>query len=288
MVDFLQYCVSGIIIGLIYGIIGIGLTVIYGMMKIVNIAHGEFLMLGAYLLFTFVTLGVGFFAGIVLDLAVTAAAAFLVYRLYVRAFVAKPILTTTLATLGLSFFLRNLALLVWGPEPHAVPSPFGSGAVVVGGVSVPFTSCFALAIAVGVMALGHAFLTFSRTGKAMRATFQNREVATLVGVDTDRIYGLTFALGAGLAALGGILVAPMFAISPDMGTLAAMKSWAVTILGGMGSLPGALVAGLIIGLAESLASGYISSGYKEGIAFLVVISVLLYRPQGLFGARGRE
>ena len=289
MADFLQYCVSGVIMGLIYGLIGIGLTVIYGMMKIVNIAHGEFLMLGAYLLFTFVVvLQVGFFTGIVLGLAVTVAGALLIYRLYVRSFVTKPIITTTLATLGLAFFLRNLVLLLWGPQPQAVPSPFGAGAIGLGGVSVPFTSVFALGIAVAVMALGHAFLTFSRTGKAMRATFQNREVATLVGVDTDRIYALTFALGTGLAALGGILIAPIFSISPDMGTLAAMKSWAVTILGGMGSLPGALIAGVVIGLAESLASGYVSSGYKEGIAFLVVIGVLLYRPQGFLGARGRE
>lgn len=289
MVDFVQYCVSGLIMGLIYGLIGIGLTVIYGMMKIVNIAHGEFLMLGAYLLFTFaVVLRAGFFAGLGLALVVTVVAALLVYYAYVRSFVAKPIITTTLATLGLAFFLRNLVLLFWGPQPHAVPSPFGEGAIPLAGVSVPYTSAFALAITVLVMLLGHAFLGFTRTGKAMRATFQNREVAMLVGVDTDRIYGLTFALGAGLAALGGILTAPIFSISPDMGTLAGMKSWAVTILGGMGSLPGALIAGIVIGLAESLASGYVSSGYKEGIAFLVVIAVLLYRPEGFLGERGRR
>lgn len=289
MVDFVQYCVSGLIMGLIYGLIGIGLTVIYGMMKIVNIAHGEFLMLGAYLLFTFaVVLRVGFFAGLVLALAVTLAASFAVYYVFVRYFVAKPIITTTLATLGLAFFLRNLVLLVWGPLPHAVPSPFGVESAPFAGVSIPYVSAFALAVTVLVMLLGHAFLTFTRTGKAMRATFQNREVATLVGVDTDRIYALTFALGAGLAALGGVLIAPIFSISPDMGTLAAMKAWAVTILGGMGSLPGALIAGLVIGLAESLASGYVSSGYKEGIAFLVVIAVLLYRPEGFLGARGRR
>jgi branched-chain amino acid transport system permease protein len=289
VVDFVQYCVSGLIMGLIYGLIGIGLTVIYGMMKIVNIAHGEFLMLGAYLLFTFaVLLQVGFFTGLVLALAVTVVAALLVYYIYIRSFVAKPIITTTLATLGLAFFLRNLVLLVWGPQPHAVPSPFGFDAIPLAGVSVPYASAFALGVALLVMVLGHAFLTFTRTGKAMRATFQNREVATLVGVDTDRIYGLTFALGAGLAALGGILIAPIFSISPDMGTLAAMKSWAVTILGGMGSLPGALIAGIVIGLAESLASGYVSSAYKEGIAFLVVIAVLLYRPEGFLGARGRQ
>ncbi len=289
MTDFVQYCVSGVIMGLIYGLIGIGLTVIYGMMKIVNIAHGEFLMLGAYLLFTFsVVLGAGFFMGLVLALAVTLAASFAVYYAFVRYFVAKPIITTTLATLGLAFFLRNLVLLTWGPLPYAVPAPFGVGSIPLAGVSIPYVSAFALAATVLVMVLGHIFLTFTRTGKAMRATFQNREVATLVGVDTDRIYGLTFALGAGLAALGGVLIAPIFSISPDMGTLAAMKAWAVTILGGMGSLPGALIAGLVIGLAESLAAGYVSSGYKEGIAFLVVIAVLLYRPEGFLGARGRQ
>lgn len=289
MIDFFQYSLNGLVMGLIYGLVAIGLTVIYGMMRIVNIAHGEFLMIGAYLLFTFaIGFRAGFLAGLVLALAVAVAAAFLVYYAYVRAFVARPIVTTTLATLGLSFFLRNLALLVWGPEPHAVPSPFGTGAIALAGVSLPYTSAFALAVTAAVMALGHAFLTFSRTGKAMRATFQNREVAELVGVNTDLIHGLTFALGAGLAALGGILIAPVFSISPDMGTLAGMKAWTVTILGGMGSLPGALVAGLVVGLAESLASGYVSSGYKEGIAFLVVVAVLLYRPHGFLGARGRE
>ena len=289
VVDFLQYCVSGLVMGLIYGLIGIGLTVIYGMMKIVNLAHGEFLMLGAYLLFTFVVVvPVGFFTALVLGLVVTMVAAFLTYQVYVRSFVAKPIITTTLATLGLAFFLRNLVLVAWGPHPQAVPSPFGTGTIALAGVSLPYTSAFALAITVVVIGLGHAFLTRSRTGKAMRATFQNREVAELVGVNTDRMYGLTFALGAGLAALGGILIAPIFAISPDMGTLAAMKAWSVTILGGMGSLPGALIAGVVLGLAESLASGYVSSGYKEGIAFLVVVAVLLYRPHGFLGARGRE
>jgi branched-chain amino acid transport system permease protein len=289
VVDFFQYAVSGVVMGLIYGLIGIGLTVIYGMMKIVNIAHGEFMMLGAYLLFTFVVLWpVGFFTALGLGLVVTMIAAFLTYYLYVRAFVARPIITTTLATLGLAFFLRNLVLLAWGPHPQAVPSPFGAGAIALAGVSLPYTSAFALAITILVIGLGHTFLSVSRTGKAMRATFQNREVAELVGVNTDRIHGLTFALGAGLAALGGILIAPIFSISPDMGTLAAMKAWSVTILGGMGSLPGALIAGVVIGLAESLASGYVSSGYKEGIAFLVVVAVLLYRPYGFLGARGRQ
>jgi branched-chain amino acid transport system permease protein len=289
MTDLVQYLVSGLIMGLIYGLIGIGLTVIYGMMKIVNIAHGEFLMLGAYLVFTFsVVMRTGFFAAIALALLVTLLASFVVYRAYVRYFVARPIITTTLATLGLAFFLRNLVLLVWGPLPHAVPSPFGLGAIPLAGVSVSYTSAFALAVTLGVIGLGQVLLVLTRTGKAMRATFQNREVATLVGVDTDRIYALTFAFGAGLAALGGILIAPIFSISPDMGTLAAMKSWAVTILGGMGSLPGALVAGLVIGVAESLAAGYISSGYKEGIAFLVVIAVLLVKPEGFLGVRGRE
>lgn len=289
MLDFLQYTVSGLIMGLIYGLIGIGLTVIYGMMKIVNIAHGEFLMLGAYLLFTFaIVLEVGFFTGIALALLVTLVASFVVYHLYVRYFVARPIITTTLATLGLAFFLRNLVLLAWGPLPRAIPTPFGVGAITVVGVSVPYMSAFALAVTVAVIGLGQVLLLATRTGKAMRATFQNREVATLVGVDTDRIYSFTFAFGAGLAALGGILIAPIYSISPDMGTLAAMKSWAVTILGGMGSLPGALIAGLVIGLAESLAAGYVSSAYKEGIAFLVVIAVLLYRPEGFLGARGRE
>jgi branched-chain amino acid transport system permease protein len=289
VIDFLQYCVNGLVMGLIYGLIGIGLTVIYGMMRIVNIAHGEFLMMGAYLFFTFVViLQVGFLAGLVLGLAVALAAALVVYYLYLRSFVARPIVTTTLATLGLAFFLRNLVLIVWGPQPHAVPSPFGAGAISVGGVSLPYTSAFALGVTAAVMVLGHAFLTYARTGKAMRATFQNREVAELVGVNTDLVHGLTFALGAGLAALGGILLAPVFSISPDMGTLAGMKAWTVTILGGMGSLPGALVAGIVIGLAESLASGYVSSGYKEGIAFLVVVAVLLHRPHGFLGARGRE
>lgn len=289
MVDFLQYTVSGLIMGLIYGLIGIGLTVIYGMMKIVNIAHGEFLMIGAYLLFTFaIALEIGFFTGIALALLVTLVASFAVYHVYVRYFVARPIITTTLATLGLAFFLRNLVLLVWGPLPRAIPTPFGVGAITLAGVSVPYMSAFALAVTVAVIVLGQLLLLTTRTGKAMRATFQNREVATLVGVDTDRIYSFTFTFGAGLAALGGILIAPIYSISPDMGTLAAMKSWAVTILGGMGSLPGALLAGLVIGLAESLAAGYVSSAYKEGIGFLVVIAVLLYKPEGFLGTRGRE
>jgi branched-chain amino acid transport system permease protein len=289
MVDLLQYVVSGLIMGLIYGLIGIGLTVIYGMMKIVNIAHGEFFMLGGYLLFTFaVGLRLGFFWALGLALAVVLVASLGVYRVFIRFFVGRPIITTTLATLGLAFFLRNLVLLLWGPLPQAVPSPLGVGAFPLAGVALPYTSAFALAVTVAVIALGQAFLVRTRTGKAMRATFQNREVALLVGVDTDRIYALTFAFGAGLAALGGILIAPIFSISPDMGTLAAMKSWAVTILGGMGSLPGALLAGVIIGVAESLAAGYVSSGYKEGIAFLVVIAVLLYRPEGLLGERGRQ
>ncbi len=288
MAEFLQHLLNGLMIGGIYALMGIGLTLIFGIMNVVNFSHGEFYMLGAFgvlTLFTF--MGVPY----VLSLVLTAVFFFMfgsvIERLILRPLRSQPVEVPMLATIGLSIFLANIALIIWDPTPKDIGMPFPLVAVQVGPVSLTPIRLFVFFAALVLIAGSHLFLKYTTLGTAIRATFQDRDAAALMGINIDVVNMITFAWGTAIAAIAGGLLGPIFQVFPTMGAAASSKSFAVVIAGGLGNFPGAILAGLLLGVAESLGAGYISSGYRDAIAFIMIIVVLIFRPTGLLGKSRR-
>ena len=288
MVVFLQHVVNGLMIGGIYALMGIGLTLIFGVMNVVNFAHGEFYMLGAFVVYTFFTL-----AGVPYPLALIAAAIVVglvgicVERFLLRPMRHQPVDVSMLATIGLSIFLANMALIVWGPTRKDIGQAFSLVGMEVGPFTVTPARVTVLVASLLIIVGSHWFLQRTKLGRAIRATFQDPETAALMGVNVDFVNMFTFGWGAAVAALAGGLLGPIFQVFPSMGAIVSAKSFAVVIAGGLGSFPGAILAGLLLGIAESLGAGYISSGYRDGIAFVLIIVVLIFKPTGLFGRKRR-
>ncbi len=284
--EFIQHVVNGLILGGGYALMGIGLTLIFGIMRVVNFAHGEFYMLGAFFLFTLFTLGgINFFVAGLLAVVGVGLVGAVVERLVLRRLRDQPIEIPMLATVALSVIIQNLAILLWDPSPKSIRPPFSPAPLTLGPVHMVAIRIFAGVMAVALIVGSHLFIQKTRLGRAMRATFQDAEMARLTGVDVDRIYMATFAFGAALAGASGALLGAIFWVYPAMGDLAALKSFAVVIMGGLGDFLGAIAGGLLLGVAESLGAGYISSGYKDAIGFIMIILLLLWRPQGLFGKK---
>ena len=210
----------------------------------------------------------------------------IVERLILRRLRDQPIEIPMLAMVALSVIIQNAAILVWDPSPKTIRHPFSPLPLTFGPIHVVAIRVFAGAVAVALIVGAHLFIQKTRLGRAMRATFQDTDMARLTGVDVDRIYMFTFGFGAALAGASGALLGAVFWVYPAMGDLAALKSFAVVIMGGLGNFLGAIVGGLLLGVAESLGAGYISSGYKDAIGFVLIILLLVWRPQGLFGKKG--
>jgi branched-chain amino acid transport system permease protein len=278
-----QHLLNGLVLGGTYALLGVGLTLIFGLMRVVNFAHGEFYTLGAYLTFAGLTMGgVNFFAailGAVLGGALLGAAC---ERLLLRPLRGESIDTTMLAMIGLWIALQNGQLLVWGGIARSVPHPFPTAPIALGPVSIAPLRLFVLLAAPALVVAAHLLIHRTPLGVAMRATFQDPDTAALMGIDVRAIHTLTFALGSGLAAAAGALLGPVFLVYPSMGDLASLKAFSVVILGGLGNFAGAAAGGLLLGVAEELGAGYVSSGYRDAVGFVIIILVLLARPSGLF------
>lgn len=286
---FSQLLTNGIIIGATYALVAIGLTLIFGMMRIVNFAHGEFYMLGAYVAVSAATeFNLGYFMALPVAVVLISIVGFVFERVFLRPLRKADILSTALVTIGLSIFFQNTALVIWGPKPGQIVDPFGGANLVFGNIGVTEIRMFALSVAVAAMVGLGLLIKYTKVGRMMRATFQDRDAAALQGIEVDHVYSLSFVIGVALAALAGALLSAIFVVSPDMGNMANLKSFAVVILGGLGNIPGAVAGGFLLGLAESFGAGYISAGYKDGISFLLLIVILLIRPYGLFGREGSE
>jgi branched-chain amino acid transport system permease protein len=284
----LQHLLNGLLLGSTYSLLGIGLTLVFGLMNVVNFAHGEFYTLGAYATFAALALAsVHFALAIPLALAVGMLVGAACERLLLRPLGAASIDTTMLVMIGLWIALQNAELLVWGGVAKSVPTPFATDPIVVGPVSVAPLRLFVFAMSALLIVGAHLLLARTKLGTAMRATFQDRETAALMGVSVERIHTLTFALGAGLAAAAGALLGPVFLVNPSMGDLAALKAFSVVILGGLGNFAGAAAGGLLLGIAEELGAGYVSSGYRDAVGFVIIVGMLLVRPSGLFARAAR-
>src|SRR5438309_293427 len=278
MDQLLQHLLNGLLLGATYSLLGIGLTLIFGLMHVVNFAHGEFYTLGAYATFAALVPGaVNFFVAIPIAIAVGAVAGALCERVLLRPLRDASIDTVMLVMIGVWIAMQNAELLGWGGVAKSVPTPLPTQPLTLGPLSLSPLRLFVFVVS-GLLILGaHLLLAKTKLGRAMRATFQDRETAALMGVSIERIHTITFAFGAGLAAAAGALLGPVFVAYPSMGDLAAAKAFAVVILGGLGSVPGATVGGFVLAFAEELGAGYVSSGYRDAMGFILIIVVLLFR-----------
>jgi branched-chain amino acid transport system permease protein len=280
--------VNGLVLGGTYALLGIGLTLIFGLMNLVNFAHGELYTLGAYATFAALALGgLNFFAAIAAAIVLGGLAGALGERLLLRPLRDESIDTTMLVMIGLWIALQNAELLVWGGVARSIPHPFPTAPIVLGPVGIAPLRLFVVATALALIVAAWLLIQRTRLGLAMRATFQDRETAALMGVRIGRIHTATFAFGSALAAAAGALLGPIFLAYPSMGDLASLKAFSVVILGGLGNLPGATLGGLLLGIAEELGAGYVSSGYRDAVGFVIIILVLLFRPSGLFARSER-
>ncbi len=296
MSTLLQQILNGLSLGSIYALIALGYTMVYGILKLINFAHGEVFMIGAYAgYFGAVALGVerygdaGFplyLAVLVLVFAMAVAAAlgasieFLAYR-PVRS---APRLTPLITAIGVSLFLQNAAMLAFTPNPRPYPPILREVRFELGGVIVTNVKVTIFVVALALMVGLNWFIQRTWTGKAMRAVSTNLDAARLMGIDTDRIIRATFAVGSALAAAGGILFGlDQIMINPLMGVLTGLKAFVAAVLGGIGNVRGAVLGGLLIGLAEQLTAGYLSPDYRDAITFVILIVILIARPQGLLG-----
>lgn len=285
MLELAQQLFNGVVIGSVYVLIALGLTVIFGILGIAHFAHGSVAMLGGYATFYFIQhFGLPFFGAMLLAILIGMVIGMLLERLAYRPVRDDPHINAFIIALGLTLVIDKANLLLFGADQVVVPTPYRT-VYDFGGLAVVELRLYVLLTAVLLVAGVSLLIHHTKMGKAVRAVAQNRQAAVLMGVDVARVSSVVFAVSSGLGVAAGALVGALFAVAPSVGEALVIKGFAVLILGGLGSFLGAVVGGLVLGVSETLAAGLVSSAYKDVIAFLVMIVVLLFRPEGLLGKR---
>ncbi len=292
---FLQQLVNGITLGGVYALIAVGYTMVYGVIQLINFAHGEVYMLGAFLAYTLVAvLGMPFFPAFILTLLICAILGIILDFVAYRPLRKAPRLAALITAIGMSIFLQNMAMLIWGSQIKSyprdiLPAFFSESAITFGDVSLSWLQLFILAITLLSMIILHLTIHKTRIGMAMRAISQDKTASALMGIGVNRVISFTFAIGSAMGGMAGILVGLYYnAIFPTMGYVAGIKAFAAAVLGGIGSVPGAMLGGGVLGIAEVMGAGYISSEYRDGISYAVMIAVILFKPSGLIGKQTGE
>jgi len=279
-----QVIVSGLLAGALYALVALGLGLIFGVMRVLNVAHGPLLMLGAYITyFLFSTFGLNPYLSLLVSMPVVFVIGVGLQHFLVRRVVDAPELSSLLLTFGISIALVNLAQLAFTSDLRSVE--FITGSFTIGPFAFSKSRVIACLFAAAITALAFVFLQKTRLGKAIRAVSQSREVAQVCGINVHRIHMLAFGLASALAAAGGSLMTVMIAIQPEMGAVYTFKSFLVIVLGGAGNYPGALLGGLLLGLVEQLASLFLTTQVNEAVAYVLLVLALLLRPTGLLGGR---
>jgi len=284
----LQILFWGIYAGCIYILLATGLNLIFGVMKIVNFAHGEFLMIGAYITATiFYFTGINPYVIILFSMLALIAIGAVVERLCFRPILGTGKLNEIFISIGLMYIIQNGAAVIWGDEWQSVKSPYEGITVPLGPLTIPLDYIIIMVVTAAILCGLYLFLKKTKTGREMRATSQNRKGAMLVGINVERIDVLSFGIGCALAAAAGTLwVVSGQVFNPYMGSIPAVKAFAIIILGGLGSIPGAIIGGLLYGIAENGAAYFLGGVWKDAISFIILIIVLVIRPTGLFGESG--
>lgn len=282
-----QLLLSGIMLGGIYAVMSIGLTLIFGVLKIVNFAHGEFLMLAMYVAWTVVSLtGANIYVAMIIVVPVLFGFGLFIYLLIVKPAVDKPHLIVVFATMGLSIAMQNFALVLMTADLRDVPPMFGGTPIKLGSLYLRVELVLGFAISLAVTLALMVFIKRSYIGKAIRATVQDRDAAMLMGINVPRLFLMTFAGGSALVGLAGCIMLPLYSTFPSVGLNFVLIAYVVVVLGGMGSMEGAFLGGICIGLVQSLSGYYIAPAYGQLFYFLVFLLVMIFRPNGLLGQRG--
>jgi branched-chain amino acid transport system permease protein len=288
MPEFLQFLFSGLTVGAIYALVALGFTLIYNASDVINFAQGEFVMLGGMVTFFAHAAGVPLPLAALLAIIAATAVGLALHQFAIEPARGASAVTLIIITIGASILLRGIAAIVFDKNFHSLPPLAGGEPWSVGGAALLPQSLIVLIGAGAIVVALWAFMTMTLTGKALVATAANRLAARLVGINTSALVGLAFAVSAAIGAIGGILMTPITLTSYDVSTLLALKGFAAAMLGGMGNPLGAVIGGLIVGLLEAFSAGYLSSSYKDAVAFLVILGVLFVLPHGLLGRAAIE
>ena len=297
---FFQQLINGLTVGGVYALIALGYTMVYGILELINFAHGEIYMLGAYLgiiFFGFFTaagltaysLPLSLVLTLVLSVTFCSAYGFTMERIAYRPLRNAPRLSPLISAIGMSIFLQNYVMLTQGATDKVFPHLFGDAGLTLSGARITYLQIFIIVLSCLLMLSLHLYVTRTKMGKAMRAVAQDKVMASLVGINIDSVISVTFIIGSGLAAVAGIMVAMYYGlVNYSIGYIAGIKAFTAAVLGGIGSIPGAMFGGIFLGLVESVGGSYISSEYKDAYAFAVLIVILLIKPSGIFGKTTEE
>jgi branched-chain amino acid transport system permease protein len=283
---FVQTIVSGILVGGLYALIALGMTLIFGVMRIINLMHGELMMIGMYICFwLFSHYGVDPYISIAASVPVLFILGLLLQRFFISPVIkAKaPEENQILLTAGIGLVLSNIALLIFSPDYYTVLTSYSNATINIKNISVSLPMLWDFLIALGITGLLSLFLLKTDLGSSIRATAQNYDSAILMGINTDRIMNITFGIGCALVGAAGTLFMPLYYVFPFIGARFTLKAFIVVVLGGMGSATGAIVGGITLGVAESLGAAYISMGLKDVIGFVIFVLVLIFKPSGIVG-----
>ena len=290
MHQFVQQLINGVSLGSIYALIALGYTMIYGILKLINFAHGDVYMLGAYIgFFCTSMLKLSFLPSILVAMAGTALAGMIIERVAYRPMRNAPRIAILITAIGVSFFLENAMILFASPQPRTFPAVFTATVYHFGALVINSQQIVILVSAIVLKIALTYIVNYTKIGKAMRAVSFDADAARLMGINIDFVISMTFALGSALAGAGGVLVGIYYnSIEPLMGMVPGIKAFVAAVLGGIGIIPGAMMGGIILGVVEALVSGFLSSTFRDAAAFAILIIILLYKPQGLLGKNVRE
>jgi len=293
---FTQFVVNGLLVGSLFAAVAVGFALIWGVVDIINLTHGEMVMLGGYVSYWVITVATGdastspllFLATIPLAIAVVYVVGYLLQRTLVSRVIGTDIFLTLLVTFGASIAIQQLALRAWSANPRSISVSFADPSLVLGGIVIPKMKLIAFAGGIVLTAALWVFLQRTRRGRAIRAVSQNPEAAALVGIDVEHTRAVTFGLSSAIAGGVGAFIAVILNIQPQMGLIYTLKSFVIVVFGGVGSIPGALIGGLLLGSVEELVAGFFSSQWTLAVSFTLLIVLLAVKPNGLFGEGVQE
>lgn len=287
---FMEHLSNGIALGSIYALTAIGFTMVYGIIKLINFAHGDIYMIGAFLTLTGLTvLNMPLILAFLFGMAGASVFGILIAKFAYSPVFKAPRINLFLSAIGMAIFLENFAMLIWGPETQSFPNVIDNRVFSFLGIRINTIQIIIIVTTVVLVALLTYIVQYTKIGRAMRCVSQDMDVSRLMGINTNRIVYFTFGLGSSLGAAAGILVGMYYkAAYPMMGYVPGLKAFIAAVIGGIGSIPGAMLGGIIMGVSESLGAAYISSGYRDAIAFIILIIILLLKPEGLLGKGIKE
>lgn len=289
MEGFIQQLFNGLHVGSIYALIALGYTMVYGIVKLINFAHGDILMIGAYSTYFLITSGFPIWASVLLSMLICAVIGVVIERVAYKPLRRAPRISALITAIAVSLFLQNLFMILFKPDGRPFPEIIKLQSINIGSIKIEGLTILTIVISTILMISLHFFINKTKTGKSMRAVSQDRDAAMLMGINTDKTISITFAVGSALAAVGGILFSMAYPlIDPYMGTMPGLKAFIAAVLGGIGVIPGAMFGGIIMGVAESFTKAYISSQLSDAVVFGILIVVLIVKPSGIFGKNTRE